>query len=169
MTIEMQQPRAFDLVSDKIQIAGQAVTFEANIQWRVDLGPVDATGFFMGGGGVSVLQFQETIDVNGLGIHPYPGPAHLTLFAESPADGAIVDATTVQVILAERLFSDYQGWQPYTIQAGDTLSAIAADRYGDPSAFGHIQAANAHIIANPNQIFPGMQIRIPLGTPIPPN
>jgi len=169
MTIEMQQPRPFDLVTDQIQIAGQALTFEANIQWRVDLGTVNAAGFFTGGGGVSVLQFQETLDVGGLGIHPYPGPAHLTLFSESPADGSIDDATSVQVILAERLFSDYEGWQPYTIQPGDTLSALAADRYGDASAFGHIHAANPHIIANPNQIFVGMQIRLPLGTPIPPN
>ena len=168
MTIDLQQPQPFDLVTDQIQVAGQAVSFEANIQWKVELGPVDATGFFTGGGGVSVLQFQNEVDVTGLGVHPYPGPAHLTLFEESAEDGSIVNATTVQVILAERLFSDYEGWQPYTIQPADTLSGIALDRYGDASAFGHLHAANPHLIANPNQIFVGQQIRIPLGTPIPP-
>lgn len=169
MTIELQQPQAFDLVSDQIQIAGQSVTFEANVQWRVQLGPVEATGFFTGGGGVSVLQFQEVLDVSGLGVHPYPGPAHLTLFEQSAVDGSEVNSVTVPVVLIERLFSSYEGWQPYTVQVGDTLSAIAGDRYGDASAFGQLHAANPHIIANPNSIFPGQQIRIPLGVPIAPN
>lgn len=169
MTIELQQPRPFDLVSDQIQIAGQAVSFEANIQWKVELGPVQTGGFFTGGGGVSVLQFQNEVDVTGLGVHPYPGPAHLSLFEESANDGSPLNATTIQVILIERLFSNYEGWQPYTIQAGDTLSGIAQDRYGDPQAFGQLHAANPHLIANPNQIFVGQEIRIPLGVPIPPN
>lgn len=167
MTIDLQQPQPFDLVSNQIQAAGQAVTFEANIQWQVGLGTSQVSGFFQGGGGVSVLQFQTTVDVGGLAADVDAGViAHLTLFEESPADGSVAFATSTPIILAERLFADYEGWQPYTIQTGDTLSGIAADRYGDASAFWHLREANADRISDPNRIFAGSQIRIPLGTPL---
>lgn len=167
MTIDLQQPQPFDLVSNQIQTAGQAVTFEANIQWQVGLGHSHVAGFFQGGGGVSVLQFQTTIDASSLAADIDAGTiAHLTLFEESPADGEIAFATSTPIILAERLFTDYEGWQPYTIQTGDTLSGIAADRYGDPAAFWHLREVNSHLISDPDRIFAGSQIRIPLGTPI---
>ena len=50
----------------------------------------------------------------------------------------------------------------YVIQKGDTLSKIAQHYYGDPMAYPKIFEANREVIQNPDKIFPGQKIRIPL-------
>ena len=50
----------------------------------------------------------------------------------------------------------------YTIQSGDTLGAIAQRFYGKASAYARIFEANTGVISDPNKIFPGQKIRIPL-------
>ncbi len=49
----------------------------------------------------------------------------------------------------------------YTIQAGDTLSKIAKEYYGDANAYGRIFEANREVIKDPDKIYPGQRIRIP--------
>lgn len=48
------------------------------------------------------------------------------------------------------------------VQRGDTLSKIAYRAYGDYDAYPRIFAANPEVIHNPNQIFVGQRLRIPL-------
>jgi nucleoid-associated protein YgaU len=50
----------------------------------------------------------------------------------------------------------------YTIKSGDTLSAIAKNYYGKASAYMRIVEANKEVITDPDKIFPGQKIRIPL-------
>ncbi len=50
----------------------------------------------------------------------------------------------------------------YIIQAGDTLSKIARQFYHDPNQYPKIFEANREVIKDPNLIFPGQKIRIPL-------
>lgn len=50
----------------------------------------------------------------------------------------------------------------YVIQKGDTLSLIAKRYYGDPMAYPRIFEANREVIQDPDKIFPGQKIRIPL-------
>ncbi len=50
----------------------------------------------------------------------------------------------------------------YVIQKGDTLSKIAQRYYGDPMAYPRIFEANREVIQDPDKIFPGQKIRIPL-------
>lgn len=50
----------------------------------------------------------------------------------------------------------------YTIVSGDTLSKIAKREYGNANEWRRIFEANADIIKNPDKIFPGQQIKIPL-------
>lgn len=50
----------------------------------------------------------------------------------------------------------------YVIQKGDTLSAIAKRFYGKPNDYPRIFEANREVIRDPNLIFPGQKIRIPL-------
>ena len=50
----------------------------------------------------------------------------------------------------------------YTIKSGDTLGAIAQQFYGKASAYTRIFEANKDIISDPNKIYPGQTIRIPL-------
>ena len=55
--------------------------------------------------------------------------------------------------------------QTYTVQRGDTLSAIAKRFYGHASEYRRIAAANN--IANPDLIHPGQQLVIPTPTGAP--
>lgn len=50
----------------------------------------------------------------------------------------------------------------YIIKKGDTLSAIAKQFYGDANTYPRIFEANREVIKNPDLIYPGQKIRIPL-------
>ena len=50
----------------------------------------------------------------------------------------------------------------YEIVSGDTLGGIAKRYYGKASAYMKIFEANKDIISDPNKIYPGQKIRIPL-------
>ncbi|MES9986479.1 MAG: peptidoglycan-binding protein LysM [Candidatus Thiodiazotropha endolucinida] len=50
----------------------------------------------------------------------------------------------------------------YTIESGDTLSAIAKRFLGKASDYPKIFEANREVIKDPNLIYPGQKIRIPL-------
>ena len=47
------------------------------------------------------------------------------------------------------------------VKAGDTLSKIAKEEYGDANAYMKIFEANKPMLANPDKIYPGQQLRIP--------
>jgi nucleoid-associated protein YgaU len=50
----------------------------------------------------------------------------------------------------------------YVIKSGDTLSAISQKFYGKGSAYPRIFEANREVIKNPDLIYPGQKIRIPM-------
>jgi len=50
----------------------------------------------------------------------------------------------------------------YEIVSGDTLGGIAKRYYGNASKYMAIFEANRDIISDPNKIYPGQKIRIPL-------
>jgi nucleoid-associated protein YgaU len=49
----------------------------------------------------------------------------------------------------------------YEVKAGDTLSKIAKQEYGDANAYMTIFEANKDILKNPNLIYPGQKLKIP--------
>lgn len=53
-------------------------------------------------------------------------------------------------------------YKTYTIAAGDSLSKIAKREYGNANAWNRIFEANKDVIKDPNKIFPGQKIKIPL-------
>jgi nucleoid-associated protein YgaU len=53
------------------------------------------------------------------------------------------------------------GTQYYVIKAGDTLSVIAQQFYGDANKYPRIFEANREVIKDVDLIFPGQKIRIP--------
>jgi nucleoid-associated protein YgaU len=53
------------------------------------------------------------------------------------------------------------GGRSYTVKAGDTLSKIAKDTYGDASQWKKIQAANADLIRDPDKIQAGWTLKLP--------
>jgi nucleoid-associated protein YgaU len=50
----------------------------------------------------------------------------------------------------------------YEIVSGDTLGAIAKRYYGKASLYTRIHEANKELIPDPNKIYPGQKIKIPL-------
>lgn len=54
-----------------------------------------------------------------------------------------------------------QGQRRYTVQAGDTLSKISRQYYGDPNQFTKIFNANRSVLKDPNNIYPGQELVIP--------
>lgn len=51
----------------------------------------------------------------------------------------------------------------YTIRSGDTLGKIARQYYGDAMQYPRIFEANREVIEDPDKIYPGQRIRLPLG------
>jgi nucleoid-associated protein YgaU len=47
------------------------------------------------------------------------------------------------------------------VKAGDNLSKIAKDAYGDANAYMKIFEANKPMLSNPDKIYPGQKLRIP--------
>ena len=54
----------------------------------------------------------------------------------------------------------------YEVAKGDTLSGIAKKFYGDPMMYTRIFEANREVIKDPEKIYPGQKIRIPLDTKV---
>ena len=50
----------------------------------------------------------------------------------------------------------------YVVESGDTLSKIAKRYYGDAMQYPRIFEANREVIEDPDKIFVGQKIRIPL-------
>lgn len=49
----------------------------------------------------------------------------------------------------------------YTVKKGDTLSGIAKEVYGNASRYNEIFEANRPLLKDPDEIYPGQQLRIP--------
>ncbi len=69
--------------------------------------------------------------------------------AEVQSDNVVAPAATDKV-------------EYYEIVSGDTLSAIAQKYYGKASAYPRIFEANREVIKDPDKIYVGQKIRIPL-------
>lgn len=161
MSIHIQQPSAFDLVTNTIQIAGIAgEAFEAAFTYRVHEGHDELIGGFMAGDGVGGHgQFQISVDVSGAAFQL--NRVFIEVFHESADDGAELDKVVVPAILGEKILPGYTSYSEHRVQAGETLWGIAAEVYGDGNRYYRLVAANPHTITNPNQISVGQIIRVP--------
>jgi LysM repeat protein len=54
-----------------------------------------------------------------------------------------------------------QSTREYTVKAGDTLSKISRQFYGNPNEYMKIYYANTDKLSDPDKIFPGQQLNIP--------
>ncbi|MCB1489121.1 MAG: LysM peptidoglycan-binding domain-containing protein [Bauldia sp.] len=158
----IQQPMAYDLVGNPILVGGIGQGFEATLQYRVHDGHDERTGFFNVGGGTGEHgQFQLAIDVTGAAFQL--DRLFVEVYEESAQDGSEINKVTVPVIYGPGIVPGYVGYRIHVVKPGDTLSAIAADNYGSASAFGNIVRANPLVITDPNLIFVGQALRIPIG------
>ncbi len=159
---QIQQPQPFDLVGDPIRISGIGQGFEATLQWRVHEGHDERTGFFNVGGGTGEHgQFQVAAEIGDAAFQL--DRLFVEVYEESAEDGSEINKAMVAVIYGPRLVEGYIGYRLHRVAAGDTSSKIARENYGDANKFGLIQRANPHLITNPNQIFVGQELKVPIG------
>jgi nucleoid-associated protein YgaU len=108
--------------------------------------------------------------IGGLGVEFKDGVVSLSGKAASPEamEKAVLMAGNVQGVSEVKI----DGLQAppvqakveyYIIKKGDTLSAIAKQFYGKANDYPRIFEANREVIKDPDKIFPGQKIRIPLG------
>ena len=161
MSIDVQQPRPFDLVTNAIQIAGMAGgAFEANFNYRIHEGHDEVTGFFMAGDGPGGHgQFQVIADVSGAAFQL--DRVFIEVFHLSPKDGEELDKVIVPAILGAKIVPGYLTYVEHVVQPGETLWAIATQHYGSGNLYHRLVSANPHTIPNPNLIHPGDIVRVP--------
>lgn len=162
MTNRIDQPRQFDLVGNPILIGGVGTGFEATLSYRVHEGHDEVTGFFMVGGGTGEHgQYQLQVDVSGAAFAL--DRLFVEVFEVSAEDGSEIHKVVVPVIYGPRIVPGYVGYREHLVRRGDTLWAIAQSNYGNGSEYPLIVRANPHLITDPDRIFPGQVLRIPIG------
>jgi nucleoid-associated protein YgaU len=110
------------------------------------------------GPGTVLFNFHTEIALPGI---PPTTRGTLEVFEFSAKDGSEINKQVVPIIFGRALVDPYAGFQQYTVQSGDTLSAIAQQFYGNSSLFPRIFEANTNQLTDPNLIFPGQVLRIP--------
>lgn len=160
MNIEIQQPKPFDLVGQTIMIAGNAVGFEGHLSISVSEGHVqfDAAA---SAGAIALRQFQATIDIPDTPDFQLDR-LFITVTDDSAGGEGVIPTVHVPVFYGPRILPGYTGYRNYTVAAGDTLTSISNAQYGNAGQVSVIQRANAHLITDPNIIFPGQELRIPI-------
>lgn len=156
VTLDIQQPRPFDLVGPEILIAGNAAAFEGTLTVTVSEGH-DEVSAFLQVGSLGLRQFQGSVAIPA-GTAFRLNRLFLTLADDTGNENG--PSVTIPVLYGPLILPGYVGWQPYTVQPGDTLTSIAQAQYGSGD-FQPIFEANQTILANPDLIFPGQVLRIP--------
>lgn len=107
--------------------------------------------------------------INNLGVEFKDGQVKLSGEAASSEamEKAVLMAGNIQgveKVSADQVQAPLQAGKVeyYVIQKGDNLSAIAKKFLGNASAYPKIFEANREVIKDPNLIYPGQKIRIPL-------
>ncbi len=77
------------------------------------------------------------------------------------AAGMEVAGSTLHAAAAQPVEQGPGGSMFYTVQKGDTLSAIAKRHYGEANAYMAIFEANRPMLDHPDRIYPGQVLRIP--------
>jgi len=162
MSIRMDMPREFDLVGSPVLIGGIGTGFEATINYRIHDGHDEVTGFVTVGGGTGEhAQFQKRVAVGKASFKL--DRLFVEVFEVSAKDGSELHKVTRPVLLATRMVKGYIGYREHRVKRGQTLTKIAREHYGNDN-FQPIARANAHMIDDPDLIFPGQVLRVPIGS-----
>lgn len=168
MPFRLNHPNRFALVPNPILIAGFGTAFEGAAQVRITEGHDEVVQPLPVGGTGTVAQFSASVDVAGAAFQDTR--LFIDIFEISPKDGSEIRHVFRPVLFGPGIMSDaapptvapFAGWFERRVVAGDTLSGIALDVYGDANKWPRIAAANVNTVPNPNLIFPGQVLRIPV-------
>lgn len=158
--ISIRQPQPHDIVDDPIEICGVGTGFEAvlNVRVRDGNGAILFNDTFMAGGTGTWANFHLTVALPG--VPPTPNGS-VILFEESAENGQPIHVVSVPVVFGRALIDPYIGFAQYQVVAGDTLSGIAQQFYGNGALATRIFEANRDQLTNPNVIHVGQILRVP--------
>jgi nucleoid-associated protein YgaU len=112
---------------------------------------------------------KEGVKIEGLNVILKDGVVNLSGNADSAdtKEKAVLLAGNVQgvtQVVADNLQAPPQKAKVdyYVIKSGDTLSKLAKQYYGNAQEYPRLFEANREVIQDPNLIYPGQKIRIPL-------
>ncbi|NEQ83152.1 MAG: LysM peptidoglycan-binding domain-containing protein [Moorea sp. SIO2I5] len=160
-TISVRQPLPHDIVDNPIRVCGIATGFEGIIHIRVrDNNDTELFRNFLTVGGNGILANFSV----GLPLKRVPATPQGTLeiFSISAANGSETNQVIVPIVFGNALLLRYFGFYQYTVIPGDTLFSIAQQVYGDGRFSRRILEANRHQINRPDQIYPGLVLRVPV-------
>ena len=157
MNIDLQQPQPFDLVSKDILIAGNAVGFESHLTVRVSDSHDEVVGAATVGS-TSIRQFQASISIPD-DVSFKLNRLFLTVTDDSAGGKGPIPTVTIPILFGPMILPGYLGFWEHTVAAGDTLTALAQQYFGN-NDWQPIQQANQHVISDPNLIFVGQVLRI---------
>jgi hypothetical protein len=159
--IEVRQPFEHDVIGRRFTLAGFGTGFEGTVLWRVlgEHGNPLAEGLVQGAGSMGVLQdFGHDVllpgSVSARGEHVV-----VQVFGDD-ASGQNPPGTDLNEVRVT-LFTGLKGWRLHEVIRGDTLSEIARD-VGENIRFQDIFEANRDLLTDPDEIFPGQVLRVPL-------
>lgn len=160
MTNRIYQPQELDLVGDPVLIAGVGSGFEATLQYRVTDGHDEVTGHFTVGGTGMYDAFQLSVDVSGAAFAR--DQVFVQIFEQSANDGSEINVVNQAALYGPNIVPGYRGYREHEVSSGESLSAIAKQHYGDADLHSRIVRANPTRISDPDRIFPGQILRIPV-------
>lgn len=135
---------------DTVHLSGQVPSAEAREKIVLAVGNVEGVGKVDDSG---LQGGEQTGSLAGAVGNMAKLPAGAA--GTSPAGGAVHAASPQPVEQGPG------GSMFYTVQKGDTLSAIAKKHYGDANAYNSIFEANRPMLEHPDRIYPGQVLRIP--------
>lgn len=160
--IAVRQPRPFDIVDVPVHVCGVGTGFEGQFSARVrDANGAQLALVSISAGGMGIWgNYDVAIP---LSVTPTTTRGTVEVFEFSAkGDGTELNKVTVPVSFGPALISPYHGFEQYTVVSGDTLSGIAQAKYGNAALYGRIFDANRDEISDPNLIFIGQVLRIPV-------
>ena len=162
--MKVLQPQPFDLVDQWVQIAGVGSGFEATIGLRVrDGNSRQLARTFVTAGGMGALgNFQAAVELPG--VPPTPD-GFVEVFDDTGGDVPL-NMVVVPVVFGDYVVGGCYGFSVRTVVQGDKLSGIAMEAYGDASQSLRIFAANRNQLSDPDLIYPGRPLRVPMGNRI---
>jgi hypothetical protein len=156
--ISIRQPVAGDIVGESIALAAIGTAFEATYHWRlVRDGKTLTEGFITAGSMGAMETWVERLNTTAVTV---AGPAVLELAGDDPSEGEGPDVEPARVSVI--VIPGSRGYIPYLVRKGDTLTKILQELGGDPNVSSVKNTALASGLKNPDKIFPGQLLRIPV-------
>ncbi|GHC56937.1 LysM peptidoglycan-binding domain-containing protein [Streptomyces flavofungini] len=163
MTNRIDQPRKLDLVGNPLHLGGIGTGYEATLHYRVSEGHDEVNGYFEVGGGTGEhAQFHVSVE---LGQAAFKADRlFVQVYEKSAKDGSDINVVTIPVLYGPLIVPGYYGYRQHKVVKGDTLSSLAKAYYGDASVYQRIMRGNPDQLSDPDKIFPGQVLRIPIGS-----